>query len=58
MKDKRIAKPRLPEEARNRLRQGAVHRNKKKYNRKRNKINLRNVKEFNSSSVFLYTTNI
>ena len=36
-KDPRTTKPRLPKEARVRLSQGAAHRNKKKYDRKRDR---------------------
>jgi len=39
-------KPRLPEEARGRLHKGGAHKNKKRYDRKRDKQSLRQVKDY------------
>ncbi len=45
MKMKRF-KPRLPEEARGKLHKGCAHKDKKRYDRKRDKQSLRQAKDY------------
>jgi len=45
-------KPRLPEEARKKLRKGGVHRDRKRYDRKRDKV--LKALDRNISNAFLY----